>query len=220
MIASVLALALVVGLSPLPVIPVLLLLTNPGGLTNARTYLAAWLIGLTGLVGVAVLIGGLGDPYEAAEQSAGWLEVVVGGALVLGAVIKALRGRRLAGEPKKPPAWQASLAEYDTARSARLGFLFAVGNPKNLAAAFAAGAEIALLSPSFASSTLAVVAFVAVGSLGVATPVLAALALGSRADDALASLRSFLERRGTAISVAVLGVLGAVLLARGVTALV
>lgn len=217
-IVSVLALALVVGLSPLPVIPAMLLLTDSGGLANARAYLFAWLIGLTSLIGVAVLIGGLGEPYADAEQSAGWLEIVVGGLLLLAAVIKVMRSRKAGGQPKEPPAWQAALDSYGTGQSARLGFLFAIGNPKNLAAAFAAGAEIALLSPSVATSLVAVTAFVVIGSLGVATPIVAAWVLGTRADDVLAWLRSFLERRGTAVSVGVLVVLGAVLLARGLIA--
>ena len=218
MFASVIALGLVVGLSPLPVIPALLLLTNKSGLNNARVYLAAWLIGLTSLIGVAALIGGLGDPYEDAQQSASWLEIIVGGLLVAAGVIKAMRSRRGADQPKEPPAWQASLAEYGGAQSARLGFLLAIGNPKNLAAAFAAGAEIALLSPSVGSSLVAITAFVVIGSLGVATPILAAWALGARADDALAWLRSFLERHGTAVSVTVLVLLGAVLVFRGIAA--
>lgn len=216
MFASVIALGLVVGLSPLPVIPALLLLTNGSGQNNARVYLVAWLIGLTSLIGVAALIGGLGDPYESAEQSAGWLEIVIGGLLVFAGITKALRSRRAADQPKEPPAWQASLGQYGGAQSARLGFLFAIGNPKNLAAAFAAGAEIALLSPSVSSSLVAVTAFVVIGSLGVATPILAAWVLGARADGALAWLRSFLERRGTAVSVAVLVVLGTVLVLRGI----
>lgn len=212
------ALGLVVGLSPLPVIPALLLLTSKAGLHNARVYLAAWLIGLTALIGVAALIGGVGSPYDDAQQSASWVEIVIGGLLVLAGVAKALRSRGAADQPMEPPAWQASLDEYGGAQSARLGFLLAIGNPKNLAAAFAAGAEIALLSSSLGSSLVAITAFVVIGSLGVATPIVAAWVLGARADDALTWLRSFLDRRGTAVSVTVLVVLGAVLVFRGVTA--
>ena len=212
------ALGLVVGLSPLPMIPALLLLANDHGLNNARAFLAAWLVGLTSLIGVAVLIGGLGDPYEDAQQSAGWLEIIVGALLVAAAVVKSLRSRTSAGTPKQPPGWQVALDDYDAKRSARLGFIVAIGNPKNIAAAFAAGAEIALLSPTVGTSLVALAAFVFIGSLGVATPILGAWALGARADDALAWLRSFLERHGTAVSVVVLAILGAALLMRGISA--
>lgn len=218
MFSSVIALGLVVGLSPLPVIPALLLLTNNSGLNNARVYLVAWLLGLASLIGVAALIGGLGSPYPDAQQSARWLEIIVGGLLVAAGVVKAMRSRRGADQPKETPAWQTSLAEYGGAQSARLGFLFAIGNPKNLAAAFAAGAEVALLSPSVGSSLVAITAFVTIGSLGVATPIVAAWVLGTRADDALAWLRTFLERHGAAVSVAVLVVIGTALVVRGIAA--
>lgn len=215
MFASVVALGLVVGLSPLPVIPALLLLVTPGGVSRGLAYLAAWLVGLTGLTALFVLMADVGDPSDQAQQSAGWLEVIIGALLIAGGIFKLFRQRAKRDEPKTPPKWQAALVDYDARRSARLGFAFAVGNPKNLVTAIAVGGEVALLSTSTAQSMAAVGIFVVVGSLGVGVPILSAWLLGERAQPLLTRLQRTLETHGTAISVGVLLLLGSVLVLRG-----
>jgi len=216
-LASVVVLALVVGLSPLPIVPALYLLGGPNGSAPSRFYLGGWLVGLTGLIAATVILGNLGDPYSDAQRTAGWLEVAVGGLLLVVALGKIARSRRDGGQDREPTSWQTSLVEYDSRRSARLGLIFAVGNPKNFVAALAAGAEIALLSSSLGMSALAVAAFVIVGSAGVGVPVITAWVLGERARPGLEQLQRFLASHGGVLSVVVLAAIGLVLFLRGLS---
>jgi threonine/homoserine/homoserine lactone efflux protein len=215
MIGTVLPLALVVGLSPLPILPAVVLLMTPRARANGPAYLAAWLVALTALVLVAVALGGLADPDEPTDEGIGWIQVATGAAFLVMAAVKWLTRPR-PGAPKEPPTWLAALDTYTPRQSARLGALLASANPKNLVMALAAGAEIALLAEGTGQTAAGVAAFVAIGSMGVATPILAHAVLGDRATPALERGRAWLDRNSTALSVGVLVLLGALLLLKGI----
>ncbi len=214
MLGTVLPLALVVGLSPLPILPALILLMTPRARANGPAYLAAWLVVLTLLVAVAVWLGGLTDPEPATEEGIGWVQVATGVVLLAMAAVKWMRRPR-PGDPPKAPGRLAALDGYGPRQSARLGALLAGANPKNLAMAVTAGAEIAVLAEGTAQTVAGVAGFVAVGSIGVAVPILTYAVLGERANPALQRARAWLDRNGTALSVGVLALLGALLLLQG-----
>jgi threonine/homoserine/homoserine lactone efflux protein len=213
-IATVLPLALVVGLSPLPIMPALLLLLTARPRANSLAYLGAWVLALTALVGAVVAAGSAADPDRATDAGVAWIQVITGAAFLILAGAKWLRRPR-AGQPKEPPKWLAALDSYSPGQSARLGALLAAANPKNLAMSLAAGAEIALLAPTPGSTAAGIALFVAVGSLGVGVPVLTYAAVGQRAAPALERGKRWLERNSTALAVGVLLVLGAVMVVRG-----
>jgi Sap, sulfolipid-1-addressing protein len=77
-------LALVVALSPLSIIPAVLVLHTPRPRPTGLAFLAGWLVGLTALTAVFLevssLMGGLGDKPPG---WASWLRIVVGGALIV-----------------------------------------------------------------------------------------------------------------------------------------
>jgi threonine/homoserine/homoserine lactone efflux protein len=172
---------------------------------------------LTGLIGATVLLGGLADPAEPTEAQVNWIKTTTGAAFLIMAVVKWIRRPR-PGDPPKTPRWIAELDGYTPRRSARLGALLAGANPKNLLMAVAAGAEIALLAESTGAAVAAAAGFIAVASIGVATPITARAVLGERADPVLRSGRAWLDRNSTALSVGVLSVLGVALLGRGLAA--
>ena len=214
LLGTVLPLALVVGLSPLPITPAILLLMTPRARGNGPAYLVAFVVALTALVLVAVGLGGLSDPEPADEQGIGWIQVVTGAVFLVMAVFKWVRRPR-AGDVKEPPAWMAALGTYTPRQSARLGALLAAANPKILVMALAAGAEIALLAEGASTTAAGVALFVVVGSIGVALPVLGHAVLGERANASLERGRLWLERNATALSVGVLVLLGVLLLLDG-----
>ena len=216
MLGVVFPLALVVGLSPLPILPVLLLLTTPRGRANGGAYLGAWLVTLAVVVTAALVLGQLSDPEPASEEGIGWVQVVTGAIFLVMAAVKVMRRPR-AGEPKETPRWMAAAADYTPRQSARLGSILAGANPKNLAMAIAAGAEIAVLATGPAQTLVGLVGFVLVGSIGVASPVLMQAALGERAAAPLERGRAWLVRHSTVLSVGVLGVLGVALLLKGLS---
>lgn len=211
---TVLPLALVVGLSPLPVLPAVLLLMTPRARANGPAYLGAWLAALALVVTGAVLLSGLTDPEPATDEGIGWIQVVTGTVFLVMAGVKWVRRPRT-GDARQPPRWMAALEDYSPRQSARLGAVLASANPKNLVMSLAAGAEIAVLAEAPGSAAAGVLAFVLVGSLGVGTPVVAHAVLGRRAAPGLARSKEWLDRTSTTLTVAVLVVLGVALLVKG-----
>lgn len=216
-VGTIIPLALVVGLSPLPILPMVLILMTPRARSNSAAFLGAWLVGLTAIVLVALLLAGSQDPAPPDDEGIGWIQVVTGAAFLALALVKWLR-RPAPGAPKEPPSWMSALDSYTPRQSARLGAALAAANPKNLVMALAGGAEIAALTTGAGGALVGVGVFVLVGSVGVGTPVVAHRLLGDRAPEVLGNWKVWLERNSTALGVGVLVVLGVLLLAKGLTA--
>ena len=214
LIGTVLPLAIVIGLSPLPIMPAILLLMTPRARVNGFAFLGAWLVGLTLLVLLTVVLATLSGPSDATEQGVGWIQLLTGLAFLGLAAVKWLRRPRPGG-PAKAPGWLTALTSYEPRQSARLGAALAMGNPKNIAMALAAGAEIAYLAQDAAAMTVGVVAFVLISTIGVGTPILLFAVAGERARPALERGRAWLERNSTALGVGVLVVLGVLLVLKG-----
>ena len=217
LIGTILPLALVVGLSPLPILPMVLVLMTPRARPNSLAFLGAWFVALTAIVLGALLLAGVRDPAPPDETGIGWIQVVTGLAFLALALIKWL-GRPRPGESKEPPSWMTALDSYTPRQSAVLGAGLAAGNPKNLVMAIAAGAEIAALTTSAGNALVGIAVFVLVGSIGVATPTIAHRLLGDRAPEVLGGWKSWLEANSTALAVGVLVLLGVMLLAAGLPA--
>lgn len=217
LIGTILPLALVVGLSPLPILPMVLILMTPRARPNSLAFLGAWLVALTAIVLGALLLAGVRDPAPPDEKGIGWIQVVTGVAFLALALVKWLR-RPGPDDRKEPATWMSALDSYTPRQSAVLGAGLAAGNPKNLVMAIAAGAEIAALTTSSLNALAGIVVFVVVGSIGVATPVIAHRLLGDRAPEVLGGWKSWLEANGTALAVGVLVVLGVMVLVAGLSA--
>ena len=214
---TLLPLALVVGLSPLPILPVVLILKTPRARANSAAFLGAWLVAQTALVTVTMLVAGSQDPAAPDDEGIGWIQVVTGGVFLALAAAKWLR-RPKPGTRAEPPSWMSALSTYTPRQSAKLGAALAAGNPKNLFMALAGGAEIAALTTTPGGALAGVALFVLVGSIGVGTPVAIHRVLGARAEAMLGRWKTWLEANSTALAVGVLVVLGTVLLVRGLTA--
>ena len=147
LVGTILPLALVVGLSPLPILPMVLVLMTPRARPNSLAFLGAWFVALTAIVLGALLLAGVRDPAPPDEKGIGWIQVVTGVAFLALALVKWLRRPR-PGDAKEPPTWMSALDSYTPRQSAALGAGLAAGNPKNLVMAIAAGAEIAALTTS------------------------------------------------------------------------
>ena len=218
LIGTVLPLALVVGLSPLPIMPAVLLLLGPGARRNGPAYLAAWVVALTLVVLIALWLGSRADPGPATDEGIGWLQVVTGSVFLVMGLVKWLR--RSPTDVAKAPAWMSALDSYTPGQSARLGALMAAANPKNLPMDLAAGAEIAVFADSGGRAAWGVLLFVAVSSAGIAAPILSHAALGARAEPWLRRAKVWLDGNGDRLTVGVLVVIGALLVFKGLPAAV
>lgn len=214
--AAIVPLALVIGLSPISILPALLLAASVRPTANSAALIGGWLLTLAALLLVAMLVTDTVPHAEVdQEQGIGWVSLVTGFVFVGFGVVKWFRAR--GADDRRPPRWMAQLESYSPGKSARLGVILAGANPKNIALTLAGGAEIALFIQGGTGSVVAALTFLAVGSIGVLAPSVLRAGLGSRSDRVLASLRGWFERNSTTMSVVVLIGLGALLVVKALT---
>ena len=82
-LTTLIPLALVVAISPLSIIPAVLVLQTPRPTPTSLTFLAGWLVGLAALTAVFVVSSdALGDLRKSPPAWASWLRIVLGAALI------------------------------------------------------------------------------------------------------------------------------------------
>ena len=215
-----LAFGLAVGLSPIPVIGVTLILATPRARSNGLAYAAGWVLGLAATGTVFLL---LADGADASEQGApaDWVSIlkVVLGALLFLLALRRWRGRPRRGEQAELPAWMERTDSFTPAGAAGFGIALSALNPKNLLLVVAAAAAIAQTGASTGSQAVALAAFVALGTLGTGIPVALYLALGERSERMLDEVRGWMAQNSTAIMAVLFLIIGAKLLANGISGL-
>jgi len=217
MIGSVLTelipLALVVALSPLSIIPAVLVLHTPRPRPTGLAFLIGWLIGLAALTAifltVSSLAGGLGNKPPG---WASWLRIVVGGALIVFGIYRWLTRKRSA----HTPGWMRSLSTVTPTRAALTAAALTVLNPKVLFICAAAGLAIGTAGLDDSHAWLAVAWYVAVASSTVAAPILAYAVSGDRLDGPLARLKDWMERQHATLVAVILIVIGLLVLYKGI----
>ncbi|MBV9514225.1 MAG: GAP family protein [Mycobacteriaceae bacterium] len=208
-------LALVIALSPLSIIPAVLVLHAPHPRPAALMYLLGWVVGLAGLTAIFVEVSGLIGTLDKPPTWASWLRIAVGAALVVFGVFRWFTRHRSA----HMPAWMRQLSNVTPAKAGALGVALAVGNPKVLFICVAAGLAIGTEGIGWARAWLAVLYFVAIAASSVALPVLAYVASGDRLDGQLSRLKDWMERHNAALMAAILVVIGLLVLYKGIHAL-
>jgi arginine exporter protein ArgO len=207
-------LALVVALSPLSIIPAVLVLHTPRPRPTGLAFLAGWLIGLAALTAifleVSSLLGGLGDKPPG---WASWLRIVVGAALIVFGGYRWLTRKMSA----HTPGWIQRLSTLTPIRAAAAAVALTVVNPKVLFICAAAGLAIGTAGLDTATNVwIAVAWYVAVAGSTVATPILAYAVSGDRLDEPLARLKDWMERQHAALVAAILIVIGLLVLYKGI----
>lgn len=214
---TVLASAVGVAISPIPVIAIALMLGTPRARSNGITFSVGW---VTGLLVVCVLVLLLAQ--GAAGADTGTDTVIAWAKVTLGLLFFVLAGRQWQSRPRAGtqaalPSWMAALDTFTAPRAFGLGAALSGLNPKNLALTAAAAATIAQAALSMSETVLATAVFVLLASLTVAGPVVLYLVAGQRAARLLAELKAFLAAHNSAIMMAVLLVLGATLVGQGLS---
>lgn len=211
--AELIPLALVVALSPISILPALLLVlysTRPRAAGLA--FAAGWVAGLTALtvlfLNVPRLVGGSPDTSSVWQLRlrliGGAVLIVTGGWLWLRRT-KAVRSAH----------WLDAIGRWSPARTAAIGLAFGIFNPKIIVACAAAGLAIDAATLAPVGQGVAVGYFVAVAGAGTLVPVLAHAVAAKRFDRSLERLRAWIQRRQAEISAVALVVIGVVLLLTG-----
>ncbi|MFD7443552.1 GAP family protein [Streptomyces sp. NPDC059909] len=218
-VGPVLPAALAVALSPFPLIGIVLILAGRHGRRNGPLFAAGWVAGLAiAATLVVVVFGGADDPDSTSSAIADWGRVLVGAALIVLGARKWWRRPR-AGDEAEAPRWMASLDRATAGRALLLGALLSGANPKILVLTASAATSIDEAGAHGADLTVAVIAYVLIGSCTVLGAVIVHLVGGQRAASFLDSVRQFMVTNSTVIVVLVLLLLGAKILGDGLTGL-
>ena len=205
-------LALVVAISPLSIIPAVLVLHTPRPKPTSLAYLGGWIFGLTALTAIFIQVSGLLGGLDETPAWASWLRIVIGIALIVFGVFRWLTRKRSAHSP----AWMDKITSATPGRAAVIAAALVVVNPKVLFICAAAGLAIGSAGLGTAGAWISGAFYVLVAASSVAIPVLAYAVAGERLDRPLTRLKDWMERHNAALVAAILTVIGLLLLYKGV----
>lgn len=214
LLTKLIALALVVALSPVTVIPAVLVLHAPRPRPSGLAFLGGWLVSLSALAVAFIAASDMLDIPTTPPRWASWLRVIMGVALILFGLVHWFRRKKHA----HAPAWMNSFTRLTPVRAGVTGAVLAVVRPEVLIVAALAGLAIGS-SNLGAGGYLAAAVFVAVASITVAVPILAYAGAGHRLDDRLERLKVWMEQNSAALVAAVLFLIGLMVLYNGISKL-
>ncbi len=108
------SLALVIALSPLSIVPAVLILQTPRPRASSLAFLGGWLLALAALTALFVSLSGLlGGLHKSPPAWASWLRIVVGAALIVFGVVRWLTRHRHTDAPR----WMRSLTNLTPGRA-------------------------------------------------------------------------------------------------------
>jgi threonine/homoserine/homoserine lactone efflux protein len=209
-------LALVVALSPLTIIPaIVLVLRSERARATGLAFLSGWLLGLAATTAVFVqlprLLEGLNRP---APTWAAWVRIAVGVALVALGVWRWVTRHQVT----KQPAWLSRLSRMRPAGAAAIGLGLILVNPKLLVMNAAAGLVIGTAGVGVSGAWLAVAYYTVLAGSTVLVPILAYAVAGQRVDHQLERVKRWMERQHAVLMAGFLAVVGLLLVYTGIRA--
>ncbi|MFJ2241087.1 GAP family protein [Streptomyces sp. NPDC087859] len=210
-IGQMLASAVGIAISPLPLIAVILILATPKGRGNGIAFTAGWLVSLGVLVTAVVLVGSGGDASGDDDGPASWtLWLKLGlGLLFLLMGGKQWKDRPREGHVAEQPGWMKAIDTFTPGKSAGLAAALAVANPKNLVLAVGGAVSIAASTASTGGKAAAAVLMVLIASLCTLLPLGLYLLGGRKSAKVLGEWKAWMAAHNTAIMTTVLLILGA-----------
>jgi threonine/homoserine/homoserine lactone efflux protein len=219
-IGQVLAFAVVVSLSPIPIIAVVLMLGTPRARVNGPAFLLGWVLGLT-IVGaiVLVIVANVGANEDGAPAK--WVSYVklALGVLLLLVAVKTWRGRRRDDDEAAMPSWMKKVDTFTAGRSIAVAAVLAGVNPKNLLLTAAAAATIAETGVDTSDQVIALAVFIFVATLGPGVAVAIYFVLGARAKRMLDELKLWMAANNATIMAVICLVIGVKLIGDGISGL-
>ena len=213
MLAELIPLALVVALSPLSIIPAVLVLHSPRPRPTGLAFLAGWLVGLAIVTEIFIEVSNLlGGGLDKPPGWASYVRIVVGAALIVFGIYKWLTRKHSEHSPK----WMSSFAKITPSRAAVTAMVLVVINPKVLFMCAAAGLAIGTEGLGRTGAVLGLVYYVMIAASTAALPILAYAVSGDRLDQPLVRLKDWMERQHATLVAAILIVLGVLVLYKGI----
>jgi len=215
-IGDLLPLAVVVAISPIPVAAIILMLLTPRAGAASGGFLLGWVAGIVVGTAVFTVIASTAGLSDSGGQSTtgSWIRVVLGGALILLAR-RQWRGRPKGDEPAHLPKWLAAIDKVTYGKAIGLGFVLSI-NPKNFVMLLAAGTTIGEGDLGTGQAIVAVAVFTSIAASSVAVPVVGYALAKERMAGPLDNLKSWLESNNATVMTVLLGVIGVVLIGKGI----
>lgn len=216
-IGQILPMAVAAGLSPIPIIAVIVMLTTAQARTNGPAFLVGWLIGLGG-IGIVVLGVASRAGANSGSQPATWVILAEGalGVLLVIAAGRQFQGRPRSGEESPMPAWMAAVDTFSPGKAIGAGILMSAVNPKNLLLSVAAAATIVHSGLAIQQQVVAYLVFVVIATVGVATPIVIYFALGDRAPATLDRMKHWMAQNNAVIMTVLCLIIGVKLLGQAI----
>lgn len=215
-LAELIPMALVIAISPLSIIPGVLMLNTPRPKPTSLAFLAGWLLGIVVVTGA--FVGGADASNDGLSSKPGWapyVRIFIGVALIAFGLYRWVTRHRVMHNPK----WLQSMTSIKPPRAFLTGILLTVANLKVFAMCAAAGAAIGTAALGRVGAWQAVLLFTALAASSVAIPTLAYQVAGERLDEPLSRLQVWMERNHSALIAGILLVIGAALLYKGIHAI-
>jgi len=219
-IGNILPFAVVVAISPIPIIAMVLMLATPRARSNGPAFTLGWVAGLAVLGGI-VLVLATGNATQDSGEPATWVDVLmlVFGLAFLVLAVRTWQKRPRPGQETQLPKWMDTVDTFTASRSLGSGVVLAAVNPKNLVLTVAAAITIAESDISGGQEALALAVFVLVASLSVFALLAIYFVMGARATEFLGGLKTWLAAHNAAIMTVLLLVLGAKLIGDAISGL-
>ncbi len=216
-IGAVVAFAVGMAVSPIPVVAAIVVLFSERARVNGPLFALAWITGLTALSTVLYLIASALDlgTDAAADDTVSWVRIGLGLLLVI-AAWRTWHHRPRAGDEPKVPGWMSRVEGFGPVQAFGLGVLLSL-NPKSLALAVGAMTSLAQLDPTTVQAVAAVAAFVFISSTAVLAAVVYDQLGGARARATLEDAKSWLMTHHDAVMAVLFVVFGAVLISDGLS---
>jgi hypothetical protein len=216
LLATLIPLALVVSISPLSVIPAVLVLQTQRPRPTGLAFFAGWLLGLVALTaGFIASSDALSGLHNKPPVWASWTRVVLGLALIVFGIYRWLTREGHTESPK----WMRSFESLTPARALAVGLALVVVRVEVLTMCALAGLAIGSANLHSTGELVTGAIYIAISASTVAIPVLAYVAAGHRMDAPMARLKAWMERNNAAMLAAVLVLIGGMVLYHGIDAL-
>jgi hypothetical protein len=215
-IGDILPLAIGIAVAPIPITAVILLLAGEQGKSKGLTYLLGWLVGLALLVLPGFLLVRTLDfrPGNTPSLLITWLTLLTGVALLIISYL-AWRKRPPPGTKAELPAWLQRVNQLTPGFALAVGLMLGLFNVKNLLFVTVAATKIGQAQLPIHQVVIAVLIFIGIAALGIATPVWVACTRGEQAEAILADWEQWLATNNATILCVLCLLIGAMLLGEG-----
>jgi threonine/homoserine/homoserine lactone efflux protein len=217
LLARLVPLGLAGAVSPIAIVVCIALLSSRRPLANALAYVAGITTVLAGVGAAALIVFGPGSASDAeSSDTVNAIELTLGVLLLLFAAKQALGE---ADPDAPPPGWMDVLERLGPSRAYAFGLIVEATNVKRLAIYLAGLSEITRSEVAGAQSVLALVVFGCLLEAGLIAPIAVYATLPGRSTEILDRSRRWLLVYNRRILAVIFGVIGVVLVERGLSGL-